>query len=1039
MSVPRHKAFVLLFSLSIAACANFDSDGGYAGALLLGGGGNGGAGNSANPGFQLTYDTALLTSESGSTATLNLSLTSAPTGTVQIPLSVTDAGEASVSSDLYFSTADWNLPKTITLTGVDDATVDGNQNYSLVIGPARSGDGAYDFLPVATLSAINTDDDGTARVTVSPLSGLVTTESGGTADFLVVLNTPPTLNVNVTPLSSDTSEAASPGALVFTPSNWSVPQKVTVTGADDNLADGAVAYTVTFSVTSGDPAYNLLPVTDIPALANSDNDTPGITVSPTSGLAVTEGLATDTFTVVLDSEPTANVVIGLSSGDATEGSVSPASLTFTAGNWNTPQTVTVTGVNDFIIDGNRTFSILTAAATSADSNYNGMDAADVSVINGDDDTAGFLVTPVAGLSTAETATTDTFTLRLTSEPTANVVIGLSSDNTAEGTVSPASLTFTSANWMTPQTVTLTGVNDSPPVADGAQTYNIVTAAAVSTDTDYNGLDPADVSATNANDDNVAFVVTPAASLITTEGGGTVTINIKLATFPAGNVTLGSAGMADLIRSLDLTEATVSPSTLTWTPAQWNTDKAITVTGVADGAVDANTAYQIDLGVGESAGDPFYNGLAPPDSNGGTAGDLTLSNCDTNTADRVSQCSEPGAGALTTTEGGGSATTAYILTQAPTASVTVPFSSADTTEYTVTPGSLTFTTGNWFTPQTVTLTGVNDSQDDGNIVSTLTVGALTSSDGYYSGYDPADPSTTNTDNDTRGFTVSGVSGNTDENGTTATFTLRLRTQPLPAAGTIVIGLSSLDTTEVTVSPATLTFNAAGAGGCGGGGDWCTNQTVTLTGVDDALVADGNIAVTIQTDADTATATDYNGVNPADRTVTNLDNDKRVFVTASTHNGDFDNDAGLTGGGAVNADGNAMGEADRFCALDGSNPGGTYKAMLVDGTNRSASPATDWVFTANYNYYRAADSAILFTADGSAIFSFGTLTNPFHTGAAGYWTGLNFDWTSLATDCTDWTTTAAVTGGDGDGTLTGTGSINNATPACAVARSLVCVEQ
>ena len=47
-------------------------------------------------------------------------------------------------------------------------------------------------------------------------------------------------------------------------------------------------------------------------VANTDNDTAGITVSPTSGLVTTEAGGTATFTVVLDTQPTANVTIGLS-------------------------------------------------------------------------------------------------------------------------------------------------------------------------------------------------------------------------------------------------------------------------------------------------------------------------------------------------------------------------------------------------------------------------------------------------------------------------------------------------------------------------------------------------------------------------------------------------------------------------------------------------------------------------------------------------------------------------------------------------------
>ena len=45
------------------------------------------------------------------------------------------------------------------------------------------------------------------------------------------------------------------------------------------------------------------------------------------------------------------------------------------------QTVTVTGVDDALDDGNVAYTILTAPATSTDVTYNGVNAADVAVTN----------------------------------------------------------------------------------------------------------------------------------------------------------------------------------------------------------------------------------------------------------------------------------------------------------------------------------------------------------------------------------------------------------------------------------------------------------------------------------------------------------------------------------------------------------------------------------------------------------------------------------------------------------------------------------
>src|SRR5437867_3502827 len=121
-------------------------------------------------------------------------------------------------------------------------------------------------------------------------------------------------------------------------------------------------------------------------VTNTDDDAAGITVAPTSGLTTTEGGGTATFTVLLTSQPAANVTIGLSSNDLTEGTVAPTSVTFTSGNWNVAQTVTVTGVDDFGVDGSVAYTVVTAAATSTDAGYNGLNPADVTVTNTDNDT-----------------------------------------------------------------------------------------------------------------------------------------------------------------------------------------------------------------------------------------------------------------------------------------------------------------------------------------------------------------------------------------------------------------------------------------------------------------------------------------------------------------------------------------------------------------------------------------------------------------------------------------------------------------------------
>ena len=159
---------------------------------------------------------------------------------------------------------------------------------------------------------------------------------------------------------------------------------------------------------------------------------PGITVNPTSGLTTTEAGGTAQFDVVLDAPPTADVTIGISSSDTGEGTVSTPSLTFTAENWDTPQTVTITGQDDDLLDGDIAYTILTAAATSSDPNYNGMDADDVSVANTDLDTAEVTIS-ANDAAAAEPADNAQFTVTLSKASDTDTVISytISGDATAD--------------------------------------------------------------------------------------------------------------------------------------------------------------------------------------------------------------------------------------------------------------------------------------------------------------------------------------------------------------------------------------------------------------------------------------------------------------------------------------------------------------------------------------------------------------------------------------------------------------------------------
>ncbi|HEV8292471.1 MAG TPA: right-handed parallel beta-helix repeat-containing protein, partial [Tepidisphaeraceae bacterium] len=108
---------------------------------------------------------------------------------------------------------------------------------------------------------------------------------------------------------------------------------------------------------------------------------PAVIVTPTSPLQTSETGGTATFQVVLSTQPTANVLVPISSSNTGEASVSSSVLTFTTANWNLPQTVTVTGIDDSLIDQDASYNVVIAPSQSTDVNYNGLNAADLTLVN----------------------------------------------------------------------------------------------------------------------------------------------------------------------------------------------------------------------------------------------------------------------------------------------------------------------------------------------------------------------------------------------------------------------------------------------------------------------------------------------------------------------------------------------------------------------------------------------------------------------------------------------------------------------------------
>ena len=322
-----------------------------------------------------------------------------------------------------------------------------------------------------TAVTVTNIDNETAGFLLAGSASNTITESGGSATFTVVLTSQPSDVVTVTPSSSDATEmTVGPASLSFTTSDWNVPQTVTVTGVDDNIVDGNQTAVVRWAATSSnDAAYAALTIPDVNVM-NVDDDRVVILVGALSR-PTTEAGGQGTFTIELASRPLADVTVPFSSSDVGEGTVNLGSVTFTDQNWDTPQAVTVSGVDDNIADGTVIFQIDFAASVSTDSNYNALIAPSLLVPNLDDDVVGVVVTGPSS-PTSEAGGTATASISLSSQPSSDVTINLTSSDTTEGSVNPSSITIQVANWNQAHMVTITGIDDA--IADSAQTYRVAT-------------------------------------------------------------------------------------------------------------------------------------------------------------------------------------------------------------------------------------------------------------------------------------------------------------------------------------------------------------------------------------------------------------------------------------------------------------------------------------------------------------------------------------------------------------------------------------
>ncbi len=232
------------------------------------------------------------------------------------------------------------------------------------------------------------------------------------------------------------------------------------------LANGA-EYTVRVIATrtgadDGPPSAEVTGTPAVPAAA-------GVTVSKTALTVVEEDTTGDSYTVVLDTRPAANVLVTVAGHAGTDVTPTPGALTFTAMDWDTARTVTVTAGND--ADTADESVSLTHGAQSADSDYEGITIAGVAVTVNDNDTArvmGVMVEPgdaqlVVTWTAVDNATGYTVQWRSggedydTGDRQATVTPGSTTSHTIPGLANGTEYTVRVI-------ATRTGANDGPPSA-----------------------------------------------------------------------------------------------------------------------------------------------------------------------------------------------------------------------------------------------------------------------------------------------------------------------------------------------------------------------------------------------------------------------------------------------------------------------------------------------------------------------------------------------------------------------------------------------
>ena len=514
--------------------------------------------------------------------------------------------------------------------------------------------------------------------------------------YNIALTGQPAGAVTVTPSSSN-SDVTMIGTfpLSFDGTNWNTTQTVGVRASQDGDAIDDIAV-ISHAVTGipGLTAGRRL------TLTVNDDETQGLTLAATTltGSGVTEGGSAVTYTARLDSAPTGPVRVQITGGagavsvDTNAAAGLQNTLLFNAANYSTPQTVTVTPLEDD--DGESESVTLNHAIFGAD--YQDLDDVALAFTATDNDTRGATLSTTS-LNVQENGTA-TYTLVLDTQPVnGNVSVAVASSATAVATVEPATLTFTAQSWNVPQTVTVAGVDDAAADDSAANVTHTPTGA------DYGSVTISSVTVVVGDDEPAGLKVSPTS--LTVAEGATATYTVRLNTAPTGAVTVTVGGATAKATADTDTGTTGDQTTLSFDATNWNTAQTVTVTGAedADGADETVGLTHAVTGTGTYASLAAIRrfGVAVQVRDDETAGVV------------VSPTS------LTIDEGGTATYTVRLSAPPATGLVPVNVAASGAAGVTVDMSTLNFSTVTWDTAQTVTVTAVADHTRVANGAATVT--------------------------------------------------------------------------------------------------------------------------------------------------------------------------------------------------------------------------------------------------------------------------------------------------------------------------------